>query len=154
MRFVKLSEEEFLLVNRLEKESTNHIVRLRCNLLKLSSKRLSMKEISRLTDIKWLRIVNFFNAWEKANGLEEKLKTLSIGKGRGAKEKLAPVKGILPDILKENNGNLNAVLAVLAEKHHIKSCKKTLQDFLKDNGLQMEKVQKITKKQKRRTNVQ
>jgi len=130
-----LSEEEYILVSRLEKESPNHIVRLRCNLLKLSNKRLSMKAISRLTDIKWLRIVDFFNAWERAGNMEEKQKTLSIKQGRGAKAKLEPAKDIIPGLLKENNGNLNGVLAVLAEKHQIKVCKKTLQTFLKGSGV-------------------
>jgi len=86
MRFIELSEEERSLVDRLERESPNHIVRLRCNLLKLSSKKLSMKAISRLTDVKWRRIVNFFNAWEKAKSIDEKTEMLSIKSGRGAKK--------------------------------------------------------------------
>jgi len=135
MRFVILSEEERVLVNRLERESPNHIVRLRCNLLKLSSKKLSMKEVSGLTDVKWPRISDFFDTWGKAKDIDEKIKTLSIKEGRGAKSKLLPVKAVLPELLKENCRNLNAVLAVLAEKHKIKVCKKTLQNFLKGNGL-------------------
>lgn len=135
MRFITLSEEEQNLVNKLEKESPNHITRLRCNLLKLSHKKLSMKEISRLTDIKWLRIVEFFNAWESAKNLDEKLKTLSIKKGRGAKVKLDSVKEILPDLVKENSRNLNVVLSILAEKHQINVCKITLQNFLKETKI-------------------
>jgi len=135
MRFVTLSEDELVMVNSLERESPNHVARLRCNLLKLSNKRLSMMEISRLTDVKWRRIVNFFNAWGKAGNLVEKRKTLFIKEGRGAKSKLAPVKGILPGLLLENSGSLNGVSVALAEKHNIKTCKKTLRDFLKDNGL-------------------
>lgn len=132
MRFITLTEEEKILVNKLEKESPNHITRLRCNLLKLSNKKRSMKEISRLTDIKWLRIVELFNAWEKAENLEEKKKTLSIKQGRGAKVKLEPVKEILPELVKENSRNLNVVLSILAEKHQINICKVTLQNFLKE----------------------
>jgi len=135
MRFIELSKEELFWVNRLERESSNHIVRLRCNLLKLSGKKLSMKAISRLTDVKWRRIVNFFNAWEKAENIDEKLKTLSIKEGRGAKSKLLPVQDLLPDLLKENSKNANAVLAVLSEQHNIKICKKTLQNFLKETRL-------------------
>jgi hypothetical protein len=135
MRFITLSQEEQNLVNKLEKESPNHIVRLRCNLLKLSDKKLSMKAISRLTDIKWLRIVEFFNAWESAKNITEKQKTLSIKKGRGAKQKLESVKEILPDLVKKNSRNLNAVLAILAEKHQIKICKLTLQNFLKETKI-------------------
>lgn len=60
-----------------------------------------MKEIG-LTDIKWLRIVNFFNAWEEADGLEAKT-------GRGAKPKLEPVKEVVSNILEANYRNLNVV---------------------------------------------
>ncbi len=52
MRHITLTEEEKVLINQLERESLNHIIRLRCNLLKLSGKKLSMKEIARLTDVK------------------------------------------------------------------------------------------------------
>ena len=135
MRYITLSEEEQILVNKLEKESPNHITRLRCNLLKLSNKKLSMKAISRLTDVKWLRIVDFFNAWENAVNLEEKLKPLSIKKGRGAKEKLEPVKDIIPDLVNENSRNLKAVLSILAEEHQINVCKVTLQTFLKETKI-------------------
>ena len=135
MRYITLTEEEQILVNKLEKESPNHITRLRCNLLKLSNKKLSMKAISRLTDVKWLRIVDFFNAWENAVNLEEKLKTLSIKKGRGAKEKLEPVKDIIPDLVNENSRNLKAVLSILAEEHQINVCKVTLQTFLKETKI-------------------
>ena len=135
MRYITLSEEEQILVNKREKESPNHITRLRCNLLKLSNKKLSMKAISRLTDVKWLRIVDFFNAWENAVNLEEKLKTLSIKKGRGAKEKLEPVKDIIPDLVNENSRNLKAVLSILAEEHQINVCKVTLQTFLKETKI-------------------
>ena len=62
-----------------------------------------MKAISRLTDIKWLRIVCFFNAWEGAKNLDEKEKTLGIKKGRGAKNKLEPVKEIIPKLNKEKD---------------------------------------------------
>lgn len=135
MRYITLSQDEQILVNKLEKESPNHITRLRCNLLKLSNKKLSMKAISRLTDVKWLRIVDFFNAWENAVNLEEKLKTLSIKKGRGAKEKLEPVKDIIPDLVNKNNRNLKAVLSILAEEHQINVCKVTLQTFLKETKI-------------------
>jgi len=135
MRFITLSDEELILVNKLEKESPNHIVRLRCDLLKLSHKKLSMKAISRLTDIKWLRIVCFFNAWDKAEDIEEKQKTLSIKQGRGAKTKLASVRDVITDMMEENNQNLNAILSVLDEKYHTKVCKATLQNFLKGTGL-------------------
>ena len=94
-----------------------------------------MREVSVLTEVKWLRIVDFFNAWENAVNLEEKLKTLSIKKGRGAKEKLEPVKDIIPDLVNENSRNLKAVLSILAEEHQINVCKVTLQTFLKETKI-------------------
>lgn len=135
MRFITLSEEEHILVNKLEKESTNHITRLRCNLLKLSHQKRSMKEISRLTAIKWLRIVQFFNAWEGSKNLDEKRKTLRIKEGRGAKVKLEPVKELLPNLVKENSRNLNVVVSILAKNYQINVCKVTLQNFLKEKKI-------------------
>jgi len=96
IRFVTLSEEEHLLVDRLEKESPNHIARLRCNLLKLSGKKLSMMAISRLTDVKSQRIADFFSAWEKAPGLEEKRKTLFIKRGAGQRQNWPQRKTCFP----------------------------------------------------------
>jgi len=135
MRFITLSDDELDLVNRLEITSPNHIARLRCNLLKLSNKKLSMKEISRLTDIKWRRIVDFFNAWDNAKNLKEKQDTLFIKKGRGAKVKLDSVEEIIPDLMKDNDHNLNRVLHVLENKYRIRVCKSTLQNFLKAGGV-------------------
>ncbi len=132
MRYIILSEEEQISVNKLEKESSNQITRLRCNLLKLSNKKLSMKEISRRTDNKWLRIVAFFNAWENAENIGEKQKILAVKKGRGAKVKLDSVKEVLPELVKENSRNLNVVLSILDEKYQINVCKVTLQNFLKE----------------------
>jgi len=88
MRFITLSDEELEMVTRLEKTSSSHIVRLRCNLLKLSNKKLSMKEVARLTEIKWRRIVNFFNDWERAKNLKEKYNTLFIKKRSWCKSEI------------------------------------------------------------------
>jgi transposase len=135
MRFIVLAEEELNLVNLLEKTSSNHIVRLRCNLLKLSNNNISMKEVSKLTNIKWLRIVDFFNAWDKAKNIQEKQDCLSIKKGRGAKNKLEKVKHLIPKLVQDNSRNLNKILAILEEKHQVKICKLTLQNFLKDTKI-------------------
>ena len=132
MRIITLLDEERISIKLLQKTSPNSVVRERCNFLLMSEKKLSMKEISRLTDVSWDTIVRFFNAWEKAVNLEDKKKTLTIKKGRGAKNKLDSVKEIIPDLVRENSRNLNAVLAILEEKYQIKVCKPTLQTFLKE----------------------
>jgi len=135
MRFITLSDEELELVNEMEKSSSNHIVRLRRNLLKLSNEKISMKEVSRLTKVTWPRIFNFFNVWEKSKNMEEKIKSLFIKDGRGAKVKLTHLREIIIDLMNENEGNLNVVLCILVEKHKVKVCKTTLQTFLKERGV-------------------
>lgn len=61
MIFVYLSEEEKLKLGDLYKNSDSHVTRERCLCLLLSSKRRSMKDISRIAGINWLKIVYLFN---------------------------------------------------------------------------------------------
>jgi len=49
--------------------------------------------------------------------------------------------------LEEHSRNLKNVLTYLEEHHNVIICKKTLQNFLKDTGLYMEKGPTISKKQ-------
>lgn len=131
MRFIELTEEESILVENLYKNSDSSVVRERCMFLRLSSQKKSMMEISRIMQVGRLRVTLFFNAWEQAENLSEKQKTLSIKTGRGAKLKLDPVKDILPDLVKENSRNLNVVLNILEREYEIKITKPTLRNFLK-----------------------
>ncbi|WP_139326127.1 hypothetical protein [Chryseobacterium gambrini] len=131
MRFIELTEEESILVENLYKNSDSSVVRERCMFLRLSVQKKSMMEISRIMEVGRLRVTLFFNAWEQAENLSEKQKTLSIKTGRGAKLKLDPVKDILPDLVKENSRNLNVVLNILEREHEIKITKPTLRNFLK-----------------------
>ncbi|WBX95590.1 MULTISPECIES: hypothetical protein [Chryseobacterium] len=131
MRFIELTEEESILVENLYKNSDSSVVRERCMFLRLSAQKKSMMEISRIMEVGRLRVTLFFNAWEQAENLSEKQKTLSIKTGRGAKLKLDPVKDILPDLVKENSRNLNVVLNILEREHEIKITKPTLRNFLK-----------------------
>lgn len=94
-----------------------------------------MKKISAITDEGWYSVWRFFNAWERAENLEEKQKTLGIKKGRGAKNKLESVREIIPELVRENARNLNVVLSILKEKHQINVCKVTLQNFLKEENI-------------------
>ena len=131
MRFIELTEEESILVENLYKNSDSSVVRERCMFLRLSAQKKSMMEISRIMQVGRLRVTLFFNAWEQAENLSEKQKTLSIKTRRGAKLKLDPVKDILPDLVKENSRNLNVVLNILEREHEIKITKPTLRNFLK-----------------------
>ena len=131
MRFIELTEEESILVEKLYKNSDSSVVRERCMFLRLSVQKKSMMEVSRIMQVGRLRVTLFFNAWEQAKNLAQKKKTLSIKGGRGAKLKLEPVKNILPDLVKQNSRNLNVVLSILEKEHAIKITKPTLRNFLK-----------------------
>lgn len=132
MRYIDLTEAENQKLGELYKTSNNHVTRERCLCLLLSAKKHSMKEISRITGINWLKIVRLFNEWKQA---EDKYTTLSIAKGRGAKVKLESVKDILPALVDQHSRNLNPILDELKTKYNIRVCKLTLQNFLKENGL-------------------
>lgn len=132
MRFVDLSEEEKQKLEDLYKTSSNHVTRERCLCLLLSSKGHSMKDISRITGVNWLKIVRLFNNWEQ---VDDKYSCLSILPGRGAKVKLDSVKELLPELFDKHARNLTPILEELQSKHHISVCKLTLQNFLKDLGL-------------------
>jgi len=67
VRFVDLSEEEKLKLEDLYKNSDSHVTRERCLCLLLSSRQHSMKDISRITGINWLKIVRLFNHWQQAD---------------------------------------------------------------------------------------
>jgi transposase len=131
MRFIKLTEEELNVVEKLYKTSENSVERERCMFLKLSAQKRSIMEITRIMGVKRLKISRFFDAWEKAHGLEEKKKTLRIKKGRGAKLKLEKVQDIVPSLVKEHHRNLNVVLNILEKEYHIHISKNTLKTFLK-----------------------
>jgi len=148
MRFVLLTNEERTLVQDRYKNSHNHVERMRCDFLLLSEKRLSMKEISLLKNVSWHTVSRFFNSWERADGVEEKIKCLTIKKGRGAGSKLEKFKDLTLDLIENNNRSIKTVLAILSESHGIKICRETLRNFLKQERIQIQKMQKITEKQK------
>lgn len=129
MRIIDLSEEEKQKLEDLYKNSKSHVTRERCLCLLLSSKRHSMKDISRITGINWLKIVRLFNHWQQA---DDKYSSLSIAPGRGAKVKLSSLKVILPELVDKYNRNLTPIMEELQSAHNISVCKLTLQNFLKD----------------------
>jgi transposase len=132
MRFVRLSEEEKSELERLYKTSPNSVVRNRCLSLLYSNEQRSIKDVSQLAHVSRRSLERLFDSWESS---QNKYKTLSISDGRGAKVKLAPVKDLLADLVKEHSRNLNPILEELESKHNIRVCKLTLQNFLKDLGI-------------------
>lgn len=136
MRYIKLSEEEKAQLTKLYKTSFNSVLRERCLSLLYSNERRSIKEVSELVKLSRRTLERFFNAWES---MPNKYDTLSIAEGRGAKTKLEPVKDLLPDLVREHCRNLNPILEELESKYNIRVCKLTLQNFLKDLRISLEK---------------
>jgi len=81
-----------------------------CDFLLLSEKKLCMAEISVLKNVSWCTVSRFFNAWEGADGLENKIKCLRMKEGRGAKKKLPPVENEIIKIIESDGRSLNTVL--------------------------------------------
>lgn len=134
MRNIILTEQEREQLKILQKNSTNSVVRNRSLFILLSDRFHSISEISRITQCDRQSITRLFNAWDSAES-KDKLKTLSIAPGRGAKLKLKDVAHLLPDMVEEHCRNLNLVLVILDNEYGIKICKLTLQNFLKGTRL-------------------
>ena len=93
-------------------------------------------DVSRRTIERWL------DSWSEIG-----VDSLAIQPGRGVKTRLKGLDTVIAEQLKDHSRNLKNVLTYLKEQHNIVICKKTLQNFLKDTGLYLEKSQTIPKKQ-------
>ena len=62
------------------------------------------------------------------------MNSLPITIGRGVKTRLKGLEMVVSEQLEIHSRNLKNVLLHLEEKHSIRICKKTLQNFLKDTG--------------------
>jgi len=134
MRNIILTEQERVELKELQKNSSNSVVRSRSLFILLSDNFHSISEISRITKCDRQSITRLFNAWDSSIS-KDKLKTLSIAPGRGAKLKLKDVAHLLTGMVEEHSRNLNLVLFILDNEYGIKICKLTLQNFLKGNRL-------------------
>ena len=134
MRNIILTEQERVELNELQKNSSNSVVRSRSLFILLSDNFHSISEISRITKCDRQSIIRLFNAWDSSSS-KDKLKTLSIAPGRGAKLKLKDVAHLLHSMVEKHSRNLNLVLFILENEYGIKICKLTLQNFLKGNRL-------------------
>ncbi|MEN9917863.1 MAG: hypothetical protein RL662_299, partial [Bacteroidota bacterium] len=122
MRYISLTEEEKHQLTELQKASGNSVVRERSLCLLLSDKRFNIKEIVSLTNLCRQTISTLLTTWESALP-ENKLSTLSIAPGRGAKVKLEPVAGLLPDLVEKHSRNLKPILDALQKEHSIQVSK-------------------------------
>lgn len=142
MRYVILKTEEIEALEKLHKNSTDNTVRKRSQCLLLSHQKRTITDLSSIFDVNRRTVERWFDSWAK-RGVD----SLVIQPGRGVKTRLKGLDNEIAEQLKDNNRNLKKVLTYLEEQHNIVICKKTLQNFLKDTGLYLEKSPAVTKKQ-------
>jgi transposase len=107
----------------------------------LSHQRRTITDLSDIFDVNRRTIERWFDSWTKSG-----VDSLPIQPGRGVKTRLKGLETEISEQLKDNSRNLKSVLIYLKEQHNIIICKKTLQNFLKDTGLYLEKSQTVSEK--------
>jgi len=137
-----LKTEEVEALENLYKNSANKTVRKRSQCLLLSNQKTTITVLLGIFDVNRRTIERWFDGWSK-NGID----SLPIQSGRGVKTRLKGLETVIAEQLKDHSRNFKNVLNYLDEQHNIVICKKTLQNFLKDTGLYMEKGSAIAKKQ-------
>ena len=129
MRYVTLKTEEIEALE-LSSKNANNLIRKRSQCLLLSNQGRTIIDLASIFDVDRRTIERWFDKWEK-----EGLNSLPIIAGRGVKTRLKGLEEVLSKQLEIHSRNLKNVLLHLEEKHSIRICKKTLQNFLKDTGL-------------------
>lgn len=129
MRYVTLKTDEIEALEQGSKNS-NNTIRKRSHCLLLSHQGRTIIDLANIFDVDRRTIERWFDKWEK-----EGLNSLPITTGRGVKTRLKGLEKVLSKQLEIHSRNLKNVLLHLEEKHKVKICKKTLQNFLKDTGL-------------------
>lgn len=131
MRFVELEDSEKEELTRRYANHENATVRKRVQALILSSQYYSMKEIIEATGMSRTTLYRFFEEWENTE-LSERIETLFIKDGRGAKPKLDSIIEELPDLVERYNSRISVILRVIEEIYGIKVSRPTLQKYLKN----------------------
>ena len=129
MRYVTLKTDE---IEALEQGSrnSNNTIRKRSHCLLLSHQGRTIIDMANIFDVDRRTIERWFDKWEK-----EGVNSLPITTGRGVKTRLKGLEKVISKLLEIHSRNLKNGLLHLEEKHNIRICKKTLQNFLKDTGL-------------------
>ena len=129
MRYVTLKTEEIEALE-LSSKNANNLIRKRSQCLLLSNQGRTIIDLASIFDVDRRTIERWFDKWEK-----EGLNSLPITAGRGVKTRLKGLEEVLSKQLEIHSRNLKNVLLHLEEKHNIRICKKTLQNFLIETGL-------------------
>ncbi|RDC66161.1 helix-turn-helix domain-containing protein [Adhaeribacter pallidiroseus] len=127
MRYIDLTEQEARELQAVYKSSRYLIERKRSQCLLLSHQGKSINELAGIFGVTLLTITNCLDKWKQGGrtGIE-------LESGRGRKQKLAGIEQEqLEAYVAAHHRNLNAVVALIQEKHAVVVSKKTLQRFLK-----------------------
>lgn len=127
MRNIRLTEKEEGELKEVYKSSSYLIERKRSQCLLLSHQGKSINELAGMFGVTRLTITNWLDKWKQGG-----LKGVRLESGRGRKQKLAGIgQEQLVAYVEAHSRNLNAVVALIKEKHAVAVSKKTLQRFLK-----------------------
>lgn len=131
MRYIKLSKEEEQQLKELYQQSRYVVERRRSQCLLLSHQGKDINELASIFGVKRLCITQWLDKWEAAGQAG-----ILLQAGRGRKRKLSGLKAEqLESYVAEHRRNLNAVVALLKDRHAVEVSKKTLQRFLKTKPL-------------------
>lgn len=130
MRFIELDDDMKEVLVRKYGNHKSATVRKRVQALILSSQYYSMKEIIEATGMSRTTLYRFFEEWENTE-LSERIDTLFVKDGRGAKLKLESIVEELPNLAERYNGKISVILRVIEENYGIKVSRPTLQKYLK-----------------------
>ena len=106
MRYVALKSVEIEALERLQKNSTDNMVRKRSHCLLLSHQKRTITDLSGIFDVNRRTIERWLDSWAKSG-----VNSLSIQPGRGVKTKLKGLEKVIAEQLKEHSRNLKNVTA-------------------------------------------
>lgn len=127
MRYIQLTPTEEQKLASIYKQSAYLVERQRSQCLLLSNQGKTINELAGIFQVSRLTITHWLDKWQQSG-----LDGVGLQPGRGRKKKLAGIgQEQLKGYVESNSRNLNAVVALIEEKHAVVVAKKTLQRFLK-----------------------
>ncbi|KAA6312784.1 hypothetical protein EZS27_036343 [termite gut metagenome] len=142
MRYIKLKPEEIEALEHLLKTRSNNTVRKRSQCLLLSHQKRTITDLSKVFTVNRRTIERWFDSWALKG-----VQSLCIQPGRGVKTRLRGYEKEVCEQVDIHSRNLKNVITYFKEQHQIRICKKTLQNFLKEAQLSLEKSPTILKGQ-------
>lgn len=127
MRFIQLSADESVQLEKVYATSRNQVARRRSQCLLLSAQGHTIQQLTSIFSVCRITIYHWFDRWQiqGADGLRHR-------PGKGRKRKLAALgPSVVEDLVRDNPQNLNAVLDELATTYAVECSRDTLRRHLK-----------------------